>query len=325
MDLHINKRENEFSSLTNREKMESLPTGADSVKWSIFRRKYNAAASLSRNESPAQIDVELNSDCNMSCNFCIHSTQKNTHKILSFDEFKNIIDQALEMETFSLKLNYMNEPLLVKDLERYIEYAKNAGMVNIFFSTNGILLDKQRSLSLIKSGITKVFVSIDAADQETYKALRNSDRYNQIVDNVKGFIDTRDSLGLQYPLVRVNFLKNSLNIGQVDDFLELWNGVADIIIIQEMNELIDANTDLFIEKPQQQYHCSFPFKQLVVNASGDILPCCTMHGIKHKIGNIGSMTLYQAWNSQTAEELRQLHTAGRYIENPICRHCIAGK
>ena len=48
-------------------------------------------------------------------------------------------------------------------------------------------------------------------------------------------------------MVRVNFLKTTLNINQEKQFIKFWKGKADIIIIQEMNEAIDNKSDLFIK------------------------------------------------------------------------------
>jgi len=218
----------------------------------------------------------------------------------------------------------MNEPLIVQDLERYIEYAKQAGMVNVFMSTNGILLTEKRAQSLIASGITKIFISIDATNEATYEAQRHSKKYNEIVENVLRLIEIRNEMGLEYPLVRVNFLKNKLNQNEEQDFIKFWDKKADMIIIQEMNELIDNESGIFIKTDKKDYKCSFPFKQLVVDARGRILPCCCMNGTELQIGNIKDMSLNEAWNSQKIKDLRELHKNGDYRQNEVCRRCIDG-
>ena len=44
----------------------------------------------------------------------------------------------------AIKLNYLNQPLLRKDLERFITYAKKAGVLDVYFSSNGLLLNENR-------------------------------------------------------------------------------------------------------------------------------------------------------------------------------------
>lgn len=317
-------RKNELSPVLNRDLFEQVPTGINILDWKKFRDKYNRAANLEINDSPAQIDIELNSSCNLKCSFCIQSVRDLGKFKLGFDCFKKIVDEAVYNGTTSLKLNYMNEPLIIQDLENYIKYARSAGMVNVFMSTNGIMLTEKRARSLIDSGITKIFISLDAVNSDTFEKQRHSKKFDIIVKNVLNLIEIRNELKLQYPLIRVNFLKNKLNINEENDFINFWKDKADMIIIQEMNELIDNESGIFIQTDKKDYKCSFPFKQLVVDARGRILPCCCMNGIDLELGNIESMTLKEAWNTDKIKRLRDMHSKGNYKENPICRRCIDG-
>jgi len=318
------QRKNEANKILNRELMERCPPGVDPYEWTTFRQYYNDASKLILNDHPAQLDVELNSNCNLTCKFCIHGVRKIKKHELGFDLFDDIISQAHKFGIRSLKLNYMNEPLLLPELENYIVYARRRGMINVFLSTNGILLTDERSRSLIDAGLTKLFISIDAVNARTYMLQRGSPKYNQVVNNTLNFIAVRNELKKQYPLVRVNFLKNKLNESEESDFVEYWTGKADMVIIQEMYETIDKASNIFIPGNGQHFRCSFPFKQLVVNHQGDILPCCTMHGLKMVIGNIKSMSLQDAWNSSRMKVLREIHRTGRYDLNPICKYCHDG-
>jgi len=243
---------------------------------------------------------------------------------LGFDNYKSLIDQAVSMGTLSVKLNNMNEPLLLPDIERYIRYAKDQGIVNIFFSTNGTLLTAEKSRMLIDSGLTKLFISIDAVTPETYYAQRGSTRFNTVVRNVNQFIDIRNESGKSYPLVRVNFLKNKLNLHEVDQFLEYWKNRADIVIFQEMYERVDKKSDLMITDKKTEFRCSFPFKLMAVRSNGDILPCCTMHGQRMVVGNISEMSLIDAWNSKLMYQLRKIHINGDFEKFPICNYCVNG-
>lgn len=73
---------------------------------------------------------------------------------------------------------------------------------------------------------------------------------------------------------------------------------------------------------EKQKGCSFPFKQLVVDYEGDILPCCKMGGKKLKLGNIKSMTLFDAWNSAEHRHLQKIHSKGNWKSNPVCLRCM---
>ena len=163
----MKRRKNELSPVLNRKLFEVAPPNISEKDWEYFREKYNGAANLEFNDGPIQLDVELNSICNLKCPFCIQGIRDMGNSYLGFECFKKIINQAIPLGVKSLKLNYQNEPLIVKDLEKYIIYAKEKGIINIFFSTNGILLFPRRSKTLIESGLTKIFISIDAITKET--------------------------------------------------------------------------------------------------------------------------------------------------------------
>tara|TARA_R110002020_G_scaffold275440_1_gene490639 strand:+ start:90 stop:1082 length:993 start_codon:yes stop_codon:yes gene_type:complete len=314
-----------FHQIENRSLLEECPVGIDSHEWDDFRKNYCKGESFEFLENPVQLDVELNGSCNMECPFCLHGYEKRPHSPMAVDRYKQLIDEAITFGIRGLKLNYINEPMLRKDLEQCIRYAKSAGMLNIYLSTNGSLLNPKRRLSMIESGITKVFISIDAATAETYNQQRLSGRFNQVVENVLKFIEERNQKGLRYPLVRVSFLRNKLNIHEEDDFVTFWQGKADMIGLQKMNELPDQDSGILLDasKGSESKGCTFPFKQLVIDYEGDILPCCKMGGKKLALGNIKDMSLRGAWESDEMESLKKSHAENRWHENPVCRRCLS--
>ena len=137
------------------------------------------------------------------------------------------------------------------------------------------------------------------------------------------FIKLRNDRGLKFPLVRVSFLKNKLNIHEADEFNEKWRGVADIINFQTMNEVPDVDTGLLIDDnviPEKG--CTFPFKQLVVDHLGNIQPCCKLDGKKLIVGNIKDMSLQEAWDSEKFKGLRKMHADGTWVNFKTCYECM---
>ena len=143
--------------------------------------------------------------------------------------------------------------------------------------------------------------------------------------NILDFIAERDRRALRYPLVRVSFLRNALNMHEEEAFREFWQGKVDMIAFQKMNDLPDLDSGITIKEQNTEVEgCTFPFKQLVVDYQGDILPCCKMGCKKLALGNIKNMTLETAWNSPKMKSLQLIHKENRWAENPICQRCITG-
>jgi radical SAM protein with 4Fe4S-binding SPASM domain len=315
-----------FYDIHNQNLLEECPQGIDSHDWELFRRNYDKAGQFEQLESPVQLDIELNGGCNMKCPFCLHGYgDKRPNTLLPIERYKALIDEAITFGVRGLKLNYINEPLLRSDLERCIAYAKTAGMLNVYLVTNGTLLNAKRRDSMLDSGITKVFISVDAATSETYNNQRLSGKFDLVVDNILEFVNERNRRGLRYPLVRVSFLRNALNAHEEEAFREFWEGKVDMLSFQKMNDLPDLDSGITIEDSGEKSRgCTFPSKQLVVDSEGNILPCCKMGGQKLALGNIENMTLREAWGSEKMLDLQLMHRENRWEENPICKRCIGG-
>ena len=257
-----------FFDIRNRDLLEECPTGIDSHEWETFRNNYKKAGEFEDLESPVQLDVELNGGCNMKCPFCLHGYGgKRPNTLMPIERYKELIDEAVAFGIRGLKLNYINEPMLRKDLEECISYAKSVGILNVYMATNGTLLNGKRRDSMLNSGITKIFISVDAITSETYNKQRLSGKFDLVVKNILDFVEERNRRGLRYPLIRVSFLRNTLNIHEEEDFQKFWEDKVDMVAFQKMNDLPDIDSGLIITNDTQMERCSFPSKQLVVDLS----------------------------------------------------------
>lgn len=109
-----------------------------------------------------RIRLVVTSQCNIACFYCHNEGQPKGNIFLSDDLFQKIIDiisrrdQELDAVTFS-----GGEPLLHPRLEKFIEHiSKYCNRRTIV--TNGLLLTRERLLSLQNSGVTKIRMGIDS-------------------------------------------------------------------------------------------------------------------------------------------------------------------
>src|SRR6056300_1498867 len=146
----------ELTGIMNRDEMNKLSLVIEEKKWNDYRKKYDEAANLKILSFPIQIDFELNSSCNLKCPMCPISAESPTGKGKStwfdFELYKKIIDYSYKEGTRAIKLNYVNEPLIRKDIIKFIKYAQSVGILDIYLSTNGMLINQKLSDELIDSG-----------------------------------------------------------------------------------------------------------------------------------------------------------------------------
>jgi len=198
-------------------------------------------------------------------------------------------------------------------------------VLNVYFATNGLLLTEKRGRSLIEAGVSKIMVSLDATTPETFQSMRKSTKFNKIVRNVENFIRLRDSMGLSHPFVRVNFVRTPINAHEEEGFITRWANIADMIGIQDQVCRPGQEDDLVVRHDIDEFRCAFPFKLMVVDSSGNILPCCVFMGRTMPSGNVRDMSIKEAWDSEGVTNLRKIHQEGNWQQHEACRRCIGGK
>lgn len=300
-------------------------------KWLDYRKKWRNAVELKEFYNfPLYITIEQHFKCNYKCIMCYHSDKEQyellNHKSkLSHDDVKKIIDEASKIGTLSICLNAGNEPLLDRDIYKLVKYTKSKGILDVFITTNGSLLDENVAEKLIDAGLTQIRVSIDAFSEEVYKKVRRSNNFSLVKDNVKRLIKIRNKKGRILPIVRVSFVHMSINSHEFEDFKNYWKDIVDYVSIQRYTPVnLKPNMLTLIPKERDSYKntiCSMPFSMIYIRANGDVFPCGRIeYGIK--IGNIFKNSIYEIWNSKKSNELRKKLLNLRYSEIEGCKKCF---
>jgi len=270
--------------------------------------------------------------CNYRCPQCIlgdNSIQKDLlpkNSTMSFELFKKIIDEGEKHQCRSLCVNNTNEPLLLKDLPERIVYAREHGFLDILMNTNGELFTEENSIKILKSGLTRLMVSIDAHSSDTFSKIRVGGNYETVKKNTLRLIELREKMGLKLPLIRTSFVLQRDNIHEKEDFKEFWQNKADYVHIQEFAKPYETAEDFRIEnhKPEivKNFRCDQPWNRVMIRADGSVHPCCSFYTYYLHMGNVNESSIHEIWNSNKFKELRKLHFEGRYNDNPTCQKCI---
>ena len=326
-------------------------------KYDEYRRLWNDTSNLNIvTDFPLQLDFELNYSCNFTCPMCTWNAESTENKgqatWFDFEVFKEVIDDAVSKGLKSLRLNYINEPLIRKDIIKFISYARKAGLLDIYFSTNGSLLTDDVIRDLIDSGLLRLQISLDAHTKETYEKIRTGGNFNDVIKKVHRFLEIRDEMNVKLPTLRVNFVKTDTNKHELDDFVKFWENKADSIGIQDLVGIMDeygkkSQEELENTKLSSDFRCAQPFQHLTVRYDGSVLPCCTFFGAEIPVGqlkvntkskfsnvdNIGLLdkslksklligTIEKIWKSEQMEFFRDIHKKGEFWKHPVCKKCV---
>ena len=105
-----------------------------------------------------KVYLEISNICNLSCRFCPGT--KRLKKAMTESEFTALLPKIRPYTDF-LYFHLMGEPLLHKDLARFLELAGNHGF-KVILTTNGTLLKKQQEILLASPALHKVNISLHA-------------------------------------------------------------------------------------------------------------------------------------------------------------------
>ena len=318
------------------------------IEYKKYREQWRDTGDLKiETDYPTQVDFELNPSCNLKCPMCTWSAEKTfgqgRSKWMDFNKYKIIINEIKD-KVKSVNLNYINEPLIRNDILDFVKYATDKCIMEIMFNTNGLLLNEKISEKLINSGLTKLSVSLDAYTEKVYDKIRIGSDFKKVIQNIKNFLKLRKKLNSKLPLLKVTFLKVSINKNELDPFLKYWEKKADLISIQNpsnpfdgklfetkrkwlgikksKNETKVSNKVSYEQEFDDMKRCAQPNQRLVIDSDGTVHPCCNFRGKEINIGNAFKDTIHSIWNNKKYTELRKIQKKGEYKKNKVCKVCI---
>jgi len=169
---------------------------------------------------PAQLYIEITNYCNSLCASCPltynHFLPQEPKHHLSWDNFRRVVDQFPQLDR--VVLHGIGEPLLNRDLPRFVAHLKERGS-EVLFNTNAILLDQKRGDALVEAGLDELRVSLDAVTPELYAQLRGVDQLPRVIRNLKEFVAQHG--GRNQPKVSLWWVAMQANLPQMPDFVRL--------------------------------------------------------------------------------------------------------
>jgi MoaA/NifB/PqqE/SkfB family radical SAM enzyme len=110
--------------------------------------------------------------------------------------------------------------MLVKNLPRMVRYLKDRGTY-VLFNTNGTVLNEKNGRALIEADLDELRVSFDAANPESYRAIRGKNYFNRILKNVRAFRELQEREGHAKPRVSAWLTGLRETIEELPDFVRV--------------------------------------------------------------------------------------------------------
>jgi cyclic pyranopterin phosphate synthase len=170
--------------------------------------------------------ISVTDRCNFRCLYCMPKEVFGRdyeflprRELLTFEEIERVARVFVELGVRKLRLTG-GEPLLRRELEVLVERLASLGDVDLALTTNGAAL-AQKAHVLADAGLDRVTVSLDALDDEVFRAMNDVDFP---VARVLAGIDAAAEAGLP---VKVNVVvKRGLNEGSIVDIARRFRGTG---------------------------------------------------------------------------------------------------
>ncbi|MCL5018715.1 MAG: radical SAM protein [Candidatus Pacearchaeota archaeon] len=134
---------------------------------------------------PIKLYLETTQKCNLKCIMCdqhIFSSEGKEFPIELFNKIKPLIKQAEEVNFF-----YVGEPLLSKNLKKFLIDTKNYAFLPKIF-TNGTILNEE-ILNLFDERGVFVNISLESATKNIYEMIRNGASFEIFMNNLKKYAE----------------------------------------------------------------------------------------------------------------------------------------
>ena len=297
----------------------------------------------------SSLQFELSTRCNERCIHCyIPNYKKNAGLDLSFDRFKYVLDQFIEMGGFEVILSG-GEALLNKDIHRMLVYSReNDLQINIL---SNLIALKDEDVSLLKeinpSLIQVSLYSMNPHIHDEITTVKGS--FEKTKASIEKLHAANIPLQISCPLMKANkdgydavmkyaqslrvkcqtdyimMAQTDLNIGNLSNRLtieETEKVIRDILKFdvdyKEKTLAMEALSNLSEEEYCEMPYCGVGINQICVTVNGDLFPCPGWQDMV--VGNVYKNSLKEIWNNSI--ELQKIRNVRRG-DFPKCIKCEA--
>lgn len=276
---------------------------------------------------PIQMDIDTIDSCNLNCKYCNarnnfprRGTNLKISKTLVDALFDELSNPKGKDKLCAIDIGYLGEPLLNQSaLYEIIQRSDSIGLMEKYLHTNGQLLTLDIFKNMMKCGLTHLFVSIDAATDETYLKLRGGS-LQKVVDNINVILDYKKINKIILPGIRVSFVYTPQSAPEAKEFIKFWEGKVDIIDFQTACDWISP-----IKNKNISMRCPQPWQRMSIGPRGELNPCCAAVtdelNENQRIGIFPDISIYDAWNGKKANELRTSILRMELNKFPFCEEC----
>lgn len=270
---------------------------------------------------PDQVYIELTNACNAKCTVCATPAMKRSREIMPWELFRKIVDECADQKARKILPFLHGETLLVPgvlDYFRYIRQTTPGTHVNL--TTNGSRLTAALAEEILRDDLLdSVIVSIDGGDKDTFEKIRINLSYDEVRENVLGFLRMRNRLGKASPKVSVAMVTVEENKHTRKKLEEVWAEADEVRFSVYFNWAgkleNNGRTDHKINFCERLQH------YITILADGRVAMCCFDSEGDFAVGDIRQNSIREVWHSIAFNEKREMLYRREFDKMELCARC----
>ncbi|HBQ84510.1 MAG: hypothetical protein A2X05_19035 [Bacteroidetes bacterium GWE2_41_25] len=286
---------------------------------------------------PVSISTELTNNCNLKCPECSSGSgqMKRGHGFMDINLFKRVLKE-LEPYLYNINLYFQGEPMLHPHFFSFIDICRG---LHSTVSTNGHFLSPDYSGKIVNSGLSRLIVSLDGFDQDSYSAYRVNGNLETVLEGLRLVAAAKDKHKSSMKL-EIQLLVNRINEHQVPQVRSFAKRIGATLKLKSMQVINEENTgkwlpaeakysryeladNIYINKNRIPDRCARLWFNPVITWDGKVIPCCFDKDAEHIMGDLNQETFREIWNGPGYRVFRKAILKDRSMIE-ICRNCTSG-
>lgn len=279
---------------------------------------------------PESFSIETVNICNAKCWFCPQPGHIRQKGYMKFEIYKKIIDEIsiYKSQVKSIALFMDGDPTLHKDLIKFLIYAKQKKIKNIYLSSNMEFFSERLINQIfdnkLQGTLKFIIASLDGVSEKTHSSNRIGVDTKKAYENTNLLIKKRRENFSFYPWIFPRMLINETNKHEELDFYNYWKNKADKVLRTTMHNWGGQIEDKKIHQNKESFSsiCFFPFSQCFIQIDGKIRICCLDVDGKNLYGDLNNSSIKEIWRNQDFSNLRKNFLKKDHNKLPeICKKC----
>lgn len=285
---------------------------------------------------PSFVSIEPTNICNLQCPECpTGNKQSVVAKGSISEETAKIVLPQIAPRAWFVNLYFQGEPFINPN---FTEIAELVSRHNIMCatSTNAHFITPEIAQKLVQSKFTKLIVSLDGYNQQTYELYRRSGNFETVLKALDYIYEAKKQQNSRFPIVEVqcllfkhtqNHKKEIREIAKKHHADNVAFKTAQFYSAENIHMLpaekfsrYKKQDETLVLKKSLRNRCWRMWSSCVISWQGNVLPCCFDKNHEFSYGNITKTPLREILQKRNSFMFKKtVHSNRKNIE--MCRNC----